>query len=564
MSKKRIFIVGGVAGGASCAARLRRLSEDAEIIVFERGPHVSFANCGLPYYVGDVIQSEANLLLATPELFKARFNIEVRTENEVLSIDKTNKSIQVKDSKTGVVYQEKYDALVLSPGAAPIKPPLPGIDSPGIFTLRNIPDSQKIKQWIQTNTAQEAVIIGAGFIGLEMAENLVHLGLKVTIIEMQPQVLPVIDLEMAAYVQPFLTSKQIALKLNETVTGFDPQPDGTLFVNLKSGEKLHTELVILGIGVKPESGLAVAAGLELGERNSIKVNEFMQTSDTYIWAVGDAVQTIDIITGKGVVIPMAGPANRQGRIAAENIIKQLYTRELPTHCPPRKYRGTQGTAVCGVFQMTIACTGTTEKNLQRLGITDYEKIYLHPGQHVGYYPGASPIHLKLIFSTKDGKILGAQAIGEAGVEKRIDVIATAIQLGGTVFDLEEAELCYAPQFGAAKDPINMAGMIAANSLRGDAPIARWEDIFKPGIVILDVREPMEFAAARLPHSINIPLGQIRKRMHELPKDKEIWCHCGVGQRSYYAVRILRQHGFNAKNLSGGLQMFGLMQPLIKK
>lgn len=553
--KRRILIVGGVAGGASCAARARRLSEEAEIIIFERGHYVSFANCGLPYYVGDVITEEKELFLATPELFKKRFNIDVQVESNVLAIDREKNEIEVKDMKTGAVYRERYDALVLSPGAEPIRPPLSGIDLPGIFTLRTVPDSRQIREWILKNTVKRAVIVGGGFIGLEMTENLVKRGISVTIIEMLQHVMPVLDPEMAAPIHDHLTDKGVSLCLGDPVDGFRQNDDGGISVELKSGEGHATDLVILAIGVRPDITLAKAAGLEIGVRGGIRVDDQMRTSDERIWAVGDAVESRDFITSEWTLIPLAGPANRQGRIAADVILGR-----------DSRFRGVQGTAVCGIFDMTVASTGISEKTLKRVGtegqLGNYEKIYLHPGDHAGYYPGAESIALKLIFSTNDGAILGAQAVGKKGVEKRIDVIAMAIQQNSTVFDLEEAELCYSPQFGSAKDPVNFAGMIAANTLRGDAPIVHWEDISRSNVMIVDVREPEEFKEDHVEGAINIPLGELRQRMDELSRNREIWVYCSVGQRSYYATRALRLNGFDVRNLSGGLQTYKAMKQFI--
>ncbi len=548
--KPRILVVGGVAGGASCAARARRLSEDADIMIFERGSYVSFANCGLPYYVGDVITDERSLLVATPELFKRRFNIEVRLQSEVRSIDRAKQEIEVKNTVTGETYREKYDALVLAPGSAPIRPPLPGIDLPGIFTLRTIPDSRQMKQWITDRKVEKAVVVGGGFIGLETTENLVRRGISLTIVEMLPQVMPPIDPEMAVPVQDHLAANGVTLHLSDGVAKFEQNPDGhTISVITKSGASFSCEMVLLAIGVRPEITLAKEAGLEIGQLGGIRVNDHMRTSDEHIWAVGDAVEVHDFATGDWSLIPLAGPANRQGRIAADVILGR-----------DARFRGVQGTAVCRVFNITVAATGASEKTLQRRGIggqpAQYEKIYLHPGHHANYYPGAKPVTIKLIFSTKDGRILGAQAVGEEGVEKRIDAIAMALQRGSTVFDLEEAELCYAPQFGTAKDPVNLAGMIAANVMRGDAPVAHWKDTFDSKALILDVREPSEFKMGHLEGAINIPLNSLRSRMNELPRDREILVYCAVGQRSYYASRALRLHGFNARNISGGFRSYG--------
>jgi NADPH-dependent 2,4-dienoyl-CoA reductase/sulfur reductase-like enzyme/rhodanese-related sulfurtransferase len=540
MAKKLVVIVGGVAGGATCAARLRRQDEDTEILVLERGPYVSFANCGLPYYVGNVIQEESKLLLAWPSLFRERFNIEVRTRNEVLAIDRTTSTVLVRDLETGREYSEPFDALVLSPGASPIRPPWPGINLPGIFTLRTVPDSREIRHWIDEKKPHNAVVVGGGFIGLEMAENLAHRGIAVTIVELANQVMPPLDPEMAEYAKQRLESRGVTLALGDAVSEFGQGDNGSLMVHTKSGKTYEADLVVLAIGVRPETMLARETGLELGERGGIRVDPQMRTCDPRIWAVGDAVEVRNRVTGQWELIPLAGPANRQGRVAADAICGR-----------DAHFDGVQATAVCGFFGLTVALTGATEKSLYRAGLMDFESIYLHPGHHVGYYPGAQAIHLKLIFRKSDGLVLGAQAVGEEGVARRIDVIATAIQMKATVFDLEEAELCYAPQFGAAKDPVNMAGMIAANVVRNDAQIAPWKKLDSTKAFLLDVRQPSEFDAGSIPGSINIPLGQLRSRIGELPTDREIWINCGVGQRAYYACRILSQHGLHARNLSGG-------------
>jgi len=549
MAKKRVVIVGGVAGGATCAARLRRQDEDAEILVLERGPYVSFANCGLPYYVGNVIQEESKLLLAWPSLFRERFNIEVRTRNEVLAIDRTASTVLVRDLETGREYSEPYDALVLSPGASPIRPPWPGIDLPGIFTLRTVPDSREIRHWIDEKKTRKAVVVGGGFIGLEMAENLVHRGIAVTIVELASQVMPPLDPEMAEYAKQRLESRGVTLALADAVSEFGQGNNGSLMVHTKSGKIYEADLVVLAIGVRPETALARTAGLELGERGGIRVDRQMRTSDPRIWAVGDAVEVRNRVTGQWELIPLAGPANRQGRVAADAICGR-----------DAHFDGVQATAVCGFFAMTVALTGATEKSLRRAGMVDFESIYLHPGNHVGYYPGAQAIHMKLLFRKSDGLVLGAQAVGEEGVARRIDVIATAIQMKATVFDLEEDELCYAPQYGAAKDPVNMAGMIAANVVRGDAEIAPWNELNSTKAFLLDVRQPSEFDAGSIPGSVNIPLGQLRSRLGELPTDREIWINCGVGQRAYYACRILSQHGLQARNLSGGYSTYRVLRP----
>ena len=547
MNRRRILIVGGVAGGASCAARARRLSEIEEIVMFDRGEYVSFANCGLPYYVGKVIEKEESLLMATPELFRKRFEIDVRLQSEVLAIDRENSRIEVKDLGTGETHYETYDVLVLAPGARPIKPPLPGIDLPGIFSLRTIPDSRQIKARINEINAKHAVIVGGGYIGMEMTENLLKLGLTVTIVEMQPQVMPLLDPELTAPIHDELVKHGVVLRLNETVVSFEQNSDHSLSVQLNSGQVELADLVILSIGVRPETGLARDAGLEIGPRGGIKVDDHMRTNDPKIWAIGDAVEVKDVITGHRVVIPLAGPANRQGRIAADNIMGR-----------DRTFRGVQGTSVVGIMDLVAAFTGPSEKTLRKMGIWDetaqFEKVYLYPGHHAGYYPGAISIHLKLIFNKADGRIISAQAVGQNGVDKRIDVISMAIQKDATVYDLEEAELCYAPQFGSAKDPVNMAGMIAANVVRNDVQISHWEHLEKDKSFILDVRDPSEYEEGHVNGAKNIPLNDLRKRMGELPKNQEIWLYCLEGQRAYYAARVLSQHGYDTINISGGYKI----------
>ncbi len=539
-SSRRVLLVGGVAGGASCAARLRRLDESVEIAIFDRGPYVAFANCGLPYYVGDVIADEQALLVASPGMFRERFNIDVHTKTEVVGIDPTARTIVVRDLSTGVSRSEPYDALVLSPGAAPIRPPLPGVDLPGVFAVRNIPDSRRIRSWIADRRGSSAVVVGGGFIGLEMVENLIRRGLSVTVLEKQPQVMPPLDPEVAAPLMEHLIAEGVHLRLGDGLARIDEWPDGRLIVVSESGARFPTDLVILAIGVRPETELAKAAGLQIGARGGIVVDAQMRTSVQGIWAVGDVVEVPDIVTGQDTVLPLAGPANRQGRVAAESIAGRA-----------TQFRGIQATAVVGVLGLTVASTGASEKGLRRAGVTSFEKVYLHPGHHAGYYPGARPIHLKLLFSVPDGRILGAQAVGLEGVEKRIDVIATAIQFRGTVHDLAEAELCYAPQFGAAKDPINLAGMLAENVLNGDMPVADWLDLERTDALLVDVREPDEFAGGHIPKAINLPLSRMRERYAELPMNRDIWTCCGVGQRAYFANRFLIQHGYRSRNLSGG-------------
>lgn len=540
MKKRRILIVGGVAGGASAAARMRRLCEDCEIVIFERGAYVSFANCGLPYHVGEIIHEESDLLLASPELFRERFAIDVRLHHEVIAVHPEQREITVLHRPTQQIQKESYDALLLSPGAAPFRPRLPGIDLAGVFTLRTIPDSRQIRDWLQEKNAKRAVIVGAGFIGLEMAENLHRLGLSVTMVEMAEHVLPVLDDDIAYYAEQHLLSHGVRLHLGDGLSGISHDTHETLLVHTQKGLRIETDIVLLAMGVRPETTLARDAGLQIGERGGIRVNEHMQTSDPFIWAVGDAVEVQDVLHHTHLLMPLAGPANRQGRIAADHIAGRTSA-----------FRGVQATAICGLFDLTVATTGCSESILRKMGHKHYEKIYLHPSHHVGYYPGAKAIHLKLLFDTKEGRILGAQAIGEAGVDRRIDVIAMAIQKNATVFDLEESELCYAPQYGAAKDPINLAGMIASNVLRGDLPLAHWDQLDER-ILLLDVREHHEKQDIFFHDALQIPLSQLRESLHELPKDQPIRVFCRYGQRGYYATRVLVQHGFDAANLSGGL------------
>ena len=551
---RRVLIVGGVAGGASCAARLRRLDESVEIVVFDRGPYVSFANCGLPYYVGNVIADERTLLVASPELFRARFNVEVQTETEVTRIDRSARTITVREVHSGTRRTERYDVLVLSPGAAPIRPQLPGVELPGVFAVRTIPDSRRIRSWLAEHSAKSAVVVGGGFIGLEMVENLIHRELAVAVLEKLPQVMPPLDPEMAVPVMEHLAAKGVQLHVGDGLARIEERDGGGLVVVAESGARLAADLVILAIGVRPETTLAKDADLHIGPRGGIVVDAQMRTSDPNIWAVGDVVEVHDVLTGQDTVLPLAGPANRQGRVAAESIAGRA-----------TNFRGVQATAVVGVLGLTVASTGASEKGLRRAGVTSFQKVYLHPGHHAGYYPGARRIDLKLLFAVPDGRILGAQAVGLEGVEKRIDVIATAIQFHGTVHDLAEAELCYAPQFGAAKDPVNLAGMLAENVLNGDMPVADWRALARTDALVLDVREPDEFADGHVPNAVNLPLSQIRVRYGELPKDRDLWVCCRVGQRAYYATRFLAQHGYRARNLSGGyttykaLKAAGLLQ-----
>jgi len=564
----KVIIVGGVAGGASCAARLRRLDEQVEIVMVERGPYVSFANCGLPYHVGGVIEHESDLLVASPELFRGHFNVDCRTRCEAIGISAEDKTVQLKDLATGEVTNEAYDKLVLSPGAPSVRPPLPGIDLPGIFPVRTVPDAREIRQWIARGSSfltgmgkysgfqtvrppMRAVVIGGGFIGLETAENLVFRGFDVTVVEMADQVLTPLDPEYGRLVGDFLELHGVHVALGDGVAGFEQSEGEALTVSTRSGKRYLADLVILALGVRPDTTLAKMAGIEVGELGGIRVDEHMRTSDPDIFAVGDAVEVRDFVTGESSLIALAGPANRQARIAAEVIVGR-----------ESRFRGTQGTAVVGLFGSTVAWTGANEKTLERLGDGDFEKVYLYPNSHAGYYPGAKPIAMKVLFRKSDGRVLGAQAVGEDGVDKRISELALAIQLGATVYDLEECELCYAPPFGSAKDPINFAGMVAAAVLRGDMPLTQWnstEDRF-----LLDVREEVEQAVEQVPEAVNIPLGELRARLDELPRDQEIGVICRSGQRAYYATRILLQAGFDAKVISGGMLSHAILAPPVRE
>ncbi len=550
MSKK-ILIVGGVAGGASAAARARRLDETAEIILFERGPDISFANCGLPYHIGGRIPDRSKLLVTTPEAMISKFNLDVRTLSEVTAIDRENKTVTVKNRAAGEEYTETYDNLILSPGAAPVRPPIPGINNPRVLTLRNLEDMDSIIQAIAHKKA--AAVIGGGYIGLEMAEALRERNYDTTLIELAPQVMGPADPEMATVLHQELRLFGVNLKLETSVTAFEEAEDGVDLI-LSDGDRLHVDAAVLAIGVKPEAKLAVDAGLEIGTTGGIKTNAHMQTSDPSIYAVGDAVEITDYTTNQPALIPLAGPANRQGRIAADNIFGRSST-----------YKNTQGTAICKVFNMAIGMTGLSEKTAKRLGIS-YEKVYVHPASHASYYPDSHPISLKLIFDPDSGKVLGAQAVGADGVDKRIDVIAVAIRAGLTVYDLEELELTYAPPFGSAKDPVNYAGFTAANVLRGDARLFPVEEALKPADnqKLIDVRNPEEVAGGTIPGASNIPLPLLRGKLGDLDKEKEYLIFCQVGLRGYLACRIMAQNGFKCRNLTGGYKTYGMvtaqMQP----
>ena len=538
---ERIVIVGGVAGGASAAARLRRLDEEAEIILFERGSYISFANCGLPYYVGQVIKNRNNLLVQTPEKFKARFSIDVRVNNEVTAIDRKRKEVKVNDLSSQSTYTEKYDRLILSSGAEPAKPPIEGINSERIFALRSIPDADSINEFIEGQKPKRAVVVGGGYIGLEMAENLRNRGLLVAIVEMFDQVMPALDKEMAASLHEHLHEQSVALWLSDAVTVFR-QTNSKLVIGLKSGMELSCDMAVLAIGVKPEIALAKEAGLEIGSTGGIKVNDNLQTSDPDIFAVGDAIEVQHFVLKKPVLIPLAGPANRQGRMVADNIAGRNV-----------KYKGTQGTAILKVFGLTVAMTGATEKELKKSELS-YEKAYLHPANHVGYYPGAQQMHIKILFDKQNGKLLGAQIVGKDGVDKRIDIFATAIRNNLDVFDLQDLELAYAPPYGSGKDPVNMAGFTAGNIMDGTAAIRHFEDL-NPDDFLLDVRSDEEFKRGTIAGAVNIPLNQLRDRINELPAGKTINIFCSVGIRSYIASRILRQKGFDARSLAGGYSSY---------
>lgn len=544
----KLVIVGGVAGGAAAAARARRLSETAEIVILERDAYVSFANCGLPYHIGGEIEDRAALLLQTPASLKASLDLDVRTGHEVLAVDRANKRVTVRNRASGEEYGESYDKLVLCQGANPVRPPLPGIDHPRLFTLRNIPDMDAIKAVVDGG-ATSAVIVGGGYIGMEVAEALRHRGLAVDLVEMLPQIMPPLDAEMARDLAYHMESHGVTLHLGVTAQSF-VDVAGRIQVNLSDGVTLLSDLAVMAVGVRPASNLAREAGLAIGPRGGIQVDPHMRTSDPDIYAAGDMVEVTDTITGEPTVIPLAGPANRQGRIVADHIFGRSSA-----------YQSTQGTAVLKVFEMTGGCTGASEKALRRANLP-FEKIYIHPSGHAGYYPGTAPMHLKLLFAPDDGRILGAQIVGYDGVDKRLDVLATAIRAGMTVYDLEHLELAYAPPYGSAKDPVNMAGFVASNLLRGDVAFWYAEDYPEKTAagVILDVRSEEEYDAWHIPEAINLPLGNIREKVDDLLGDSDrsrpIFLYCRVGFRSYLAYRILHQSGYtNIATLAGGSKTF---------
>jgi len=546
--RKKVLIVGGVAGGASAAARLRRLDEEAEIIVFERGEYVSYANCGLPYHVGDVIKSRSALILQTPEAMGAKYGVDVRVKQEVVSIDKEAKKVAVRKTVTGETYEESYDTLVLSTGSSPLRPPIPGIDSEKVMTLWTVPDTDRIKEYIAKNSVKRAVVVGGGFIGLEMAENLHHAGISVTLVEMLDQVMAPLDYEMAQLLHEGIERNGVALSLGDGVSAFE-EKNNEITTELKSGKRITADIVVLSIGVRPNGELAKAAGLEVNARGGIVVDEYLRTADPDIYAVGDVIEVMDLTDGSRTMIPLAGPANKQGRIAANNIAGAS-----------ERYAGTQGTAVAKVFDLTAASTGLNEKTLIKRGLKkggDYETVIITQNSHAGYYPGATPMTLKLLFSKDGKKIFGAQIVGYEGVDKRIDTIAVTMRLNGSIYDLKELELAYAPPYSSAKDPVNMAGFVAENVITGKAFFSEWDALEKnPDAVLLDVREDAERLAFTFPNSLNIPLGQLRKRLGEVDKDKEIIVACAIGVRAHNASRILLGNGFkNVRLYPGGARFY---------
>jgi NADPH-dependent 2,4-dienoyl-CoA reductase/sulfur reductase-like enzyme/rhodanese-related sulfurtransferase len=542
------LIIGGVAAGMSAAARLRRLDEKAEIIVLERGGYISYANCGLPYYVGNEISERDDLLLQTPESFKRRFNVEVRIYNEAVAVRPETKSVRVKNTLSGELYEETYDILLLTTGGSPIRPSIPGIDHPSIKTLWTIPDTDEIRAMVDNGRVKKAVVVGGGFIGLEMAENLRLRGIQVTLVEMAPQVMNVIDVEMAAIVHRELRKNGIELYLNETVTGFEPLPGGGVLVRLGSGLGIETDMALLSIGVKANTGFLANSGIQLGSHGHIIVDEYLRTNTPDIYAAGDAIEVVNPLTGKKTAIPLAGPANKQGRIAADNIHGKM----------SRCYTGTMGTAIAKVFDLAVGVTGATEKFCIAEGIP-YQSVIIHPSHHAGYYPGAAALSLKLLFSPENRRVLGVQAVGYEGVDKRIDVIATALKGKMTVDDLTEIEHAYAPPYSSAKDPVNMIGFVAQNILDGlvsSITFDRVEQTVAEGAYLLDVRSPDEFKGGTISGAINIPLDVLRDNIANIPRDKTVLIFCKVGLRGYIASRILTEHGFtNCFNLSGGYDTY---------
>ncbi|MGZ3755996.1 MAG: FAD-dependent oxidoreductase [Mucilaginibacter sp.] len=542
----KYIIVGAVAGGASAAARLRRLDEHAEIVIFEKGEYISYANCGLPYYIGDVIKDRNQLFVQTAASFNRRFNIDVRVTTEVVAIDKLNKTITAKNQITGEIYTEAYDKLVLSPGAEPLRPPLPGIANEGIFTLRNVNDTDYIKRYINLKEAKKAVVIGGGFIGLEMAENLHELGIEVTIIEMGNQILAPVDFPIAAILQQHIRSKGVDLLLNNAVAGFDKTGD-QLQVQLKSGITLNADVVILSIGVKPDTRLAINAGLDIGNAKGIKVNEYLQTSDPDIYAVGDAIEFENPITHKSLVTFLAGPANKQGRICADNIVLGNV----------QTYKGSINTAIVKVFDMTVGTAGMASKHLLTQGIKHIVST-TSSGSHAGYYPGAQKMTIQIAFEPHSGRLLGAQVAGYEGADKRLDILASFIKNNGTIDDLVEFEHAYAPPYSSAKDPVNMAGFVAENILNDRLNVFYWNELetLNTNDLLIDVRTPTEFWEGKIDNAINIPLDELRGRLNEIPHDGQVYIYCEAGLRGYMAQQILKQNGYkHVRNLSGGYRLW---------
>lgn len=549
------LIIGGVAGGATVAARLRRMDEKANIILFERGKYVSYANCGLPYYIGDTINNREKLFVQTAKGFTDRFRIDIRTEQEVTAIRPDKKEVEIKNLSTGETYTETYDKLVLSPGAEPLRPSIEGIGSKKIFTLRNVPDTDTIKNYVNTENPKRAIVVGGGFIGLEMAENLHDLGIQVDVVEMANQVMAPLDFSMAAIVHRQLTDKGVGLHLEDGVSRFE-EKDGGVTVHLRSGKQIATDMVLLSIGVRPETKLAKDAGLAIGERGGIAVNDYMQTSDANIYALGDAVEVRHLVTGQPALIPLAGPANKQGRIVADNIV----------FGNKKKYPGSIGTSIAKVFDLTVAAAGANAKLLQQNNIP-YISSYTHGASHAGYYPGAVPLSIKILFAPENGKLLGAQIVGFNGVDKRIEMLAQVIQRGGTVHDLAELEHAYAPPYSSAKDPVNMAGFVAENILNKKSRIIQWRELAElPADTIrIDVRTHDEYKLGTIPGFINIPVDELREHLDELPKEKPIVVTCAVGLRGYLAYRILVQNGFkHVRNLSGGYKTWSVATAPIKE
>ena len=542
----KYIIIGAVAGGASTAARLRRLDEHAEIVIFEKGAYISYANCGLPYYIGDVIKDRNKLFVQTAASFNQRFNIDVRVMTEVTGVDPVKKTVTAKNQVSGQVYEENYDKLVLSPGAEPLRPPLPGIAGKGIFTLRNVTDTDYIKYYIEQNNAKKAVVIGGGFIGLEMAENLHHIGMEVTIIEMGNQVMAPVDFPIAAIVQQHIRTQGVSLFLNNAVSGFEQTENGQK-VLLKTGEVLDADIVILSIGVRPDTRLAVNAGLKIGDGRGIYVNEYLQTSDPDIYAVGDAIEFKNPVTGQSMVTYLAGPANKQGRICANNIVLGNV----------QHYHGSINSAIVQIFGMTVGTAGTASKHLKAAAIPHIVST-TNSGSHAGYFPGAQQMTIQVAFSPEDGRLYSAQVAGFDGADKRLDILSSVIKRNGTIYELAEFEHAYAPPYSSAKDPVNIVGFVAENILQGRLSVFYWNELEKigEGDLLIDVRSAEEYMAGNIDKAVNIPVDEIRSRLDEIPADSNIFIYCEAGLRGYLAQRILKQNGYkNVFNLSGGYKLW---------